>query len=211
MSDAPRQSTQQRQSTQRPLTRQPHSPKDRALIPAWAWAAAAALLFLAAYTTWQAQHLTGEFAVLQSRASQEQQRSIKLQSQQQRYQQALNIVAATATRQLQLQPIAPRGKENVPVITAYWNQQLGLALSADKMPPLPSGRTLQLWMVPPSGAPTSAGTFGPNESGQILFVMLPDAAMDAAMNAAKSLAITNEPASGSAQPTSAFEWSVSLH
>ena len=171
------------------------------------WAAAAALIFLAAYTTWQAQHLTGEFAILQSRATEEQQRSIALQSEQQRYQQALNIVAASATKQLQLKPVATHAKENIPVITAYWNPQMGLALSADRMAAMPSGRALQLWIVPQSGAPVGAGIFSPNAAGQILFVMPPNAAM----NTATSLSISDEPTGGSAQPTSAFEWSALLH
>jgi len=75
-------------------------------------------------------------------------------------------------------------------------------LASDNMPPMDSGRTLQLWVVPRQGSPISVGIFRPNTAGQVLVVMPPAEAM----NMAKALAISDEPAGGSPQPTSTPKW-----
>ena len=171
---------------------------ERAWIPAWAWVAAAALVLFAGYTTFQMRQFSREVAVLERQGAQEQQRSRALDSERERYLQALNIIGAAATRHLQLKP----GKAAMPPVTAYWNPGMGLVLAADKMPDMPPGRTLQLWVVPQQGAPISVGIFRPNAAGQVLMVMPPANAM----LMAKALAISDEPAGGSPQPTSTPEW-----
>jgi hypothetical protein len=171
---------------------------ERAWIPAWAWVAAAALVLFAGYTTFQMRQFSREVAVLERQGAQEQQRSRALDSERERYLQALNIIGAAATRRLQLKP----GKTAMPPVSAYWNPGMGLVLAADKMPDMPPGRTLQLWVVPQQGAPISVGIFRPNAAGQVLMVMPPANAM----LMAKALAISDEPAGGSPQPTSAPEW-----
>ena len=87
-------------------------------------------------------------------------------------------------------------------MTAYWNSQAGLVVAGDKLPQLPAGRTLQLWVVPRQGMPISVGIFRPNAAGQVL-VVLPAAE---ALSAAKALAISEEPAGGIPQPTSTPGW-----
>ena len=171
---------------------------ERAWVPAWAWVAAAALILFAGYTTFQMRQFSREVAVLERQGAQEQQRSRALDSERERYLQALNIIGAASTRRLQLKP----GKTAMPPVTAYWNPGMGLVLAADKMPDMPPGRTLQLWVVPQQGAPISVGIFRPNAAGQVLMVM-PAAS---AMLMAKALAISDEPAGGSPQPTSTPEW-----
>jgi anti-sigma-K factor RskA len=171
---------------------------ERAWIPAWAWVAAAALVLFAGYTTFQMRQFSREVAVLERQGAQEQQRSRALDSERERYLQALNIIGATSTRRLQLKP----GKIAMPPVSAYWNPGMGLVLAADKMPEMPPGRTLQLWVVPQQGAPISVGIFRPNAAGQVLMVMPPANAM----LMAKALAISDEPAGGSPQPTSTPEW-----
>lgn len=171
---------------------------ERAWIPAWAWVAAAALVLFAGYTTFQMRQFSREVAVLERQGAQEQQRSRALDSERERYLQALNIIGAAATRRLQLKP----GKTAMPPVSAYWNPGMGLVLAADKMPDMPPGRTLQLWVVPQQGAPISVGIFRPNAAGQVLMVMPPGNAM----LMAKALAISDEPAGGSPQPTSTPEW-----
>lgn len=173
-------------------------PPERPWIPAWAWVAAAALILFAAYTTFQMRQFSREVAVLERQGAQEQQRSRALDSERERYLQALNIIGATSTRHLQLKP----GKTAMPPVSAYWNPGMGLVLAADKMPEMPPGRTLQLWVVPQQGAPISVGIFRPNAAGQVLMVMPPANAM----LMAKALAISDEPAGGSPQPTSTPEW-----
>ena len=171
---------------------------ERPWIPAWAWVAAAALVLFAGYTTFQMRQFSREVAVLERQGAQEQQRSRALDSERERYLQALNIIGAAATRRLQLKP----GKTAMPPVSAYWNPGMGLVLAADKMPDMPPGRTLQLWVVPQQGAPISVGIFRPNAAGQVLMVMPPGNAM----LMAKALAISDEPAGGSPQPTSTPEW-----
>jgi Anti-sigma-K factor rskA len=170
----------------------------RAWIPAWAWAAAVVLIVFSGYTTWQMRQFAKEVAVLERQGAQERGRTQVLNSERDRYVQALNIMAASSTRRLELKA----GKPAMPAVAAYWNLALGLVLSADMMPKMADDRTLQLWVVPQHGAPISVGIFRPNTEGQVLMVMPPAQAM----NMAKALAISEEPAGGSPQPTSTPTW-----
>ena len=169
----------------------------RTWIPVWAWTAAAALLLFTGYTTWQMRQMGREAAALGRQAAQERQRSAALDSERDRYVQALTIIADAGTRQLPLKPAKPE----MPAVTAYWNQSKGLVLASDKLPDMPEGRTLQLWVIPRQGMPISAGLFRPS-AGQVLMVMPPPRVMDMA----KALAISEEPAGGSPQPTSTPGW-----
>jgi len=170
----------------------------RAWIPGWAWAAAAILIVFSGYTTWQMRQFQHEVAELERQAVAVKQRSAALDSERERYLQALNIMSATATKRMPLKP----GKTGMPSVNAYWNPALGLVLSAEMMPNMPPDRTLQLWVVPKQGAPISVGIFRPNGEGQVMMVMPPAEAM----NMAKALAISEEPSGGSPQPTSTPEW-----
>jgi anti-sigma-K factor RskA len=170
----------------------------RPWIPAWAWAAAAVLAAVTIYTTVQTRRLETESDALALRVAQEQQRSRAVDDERQRYLDALNIIAAPGTKQIQLKPAQPAA----PTVTAYWNPQAGLVVAGDKVPELASGRTLQLWIVPQQGMPISVGIFRPNAAGQVLAVLPPAQAL----GAAKALAISEEPAGGSPQPTSTPGW-----
>jgi anti-sigma-K factor RskA len=170
----------------------------RTWIPAWAWAAAVILVLFSGYTTWQMRQFQHEVVELERQGVAVRQRNAALDSERERYLQALNIMAATATKRMQLKP----GKAAMPPMNAYWNPSMGLVLSAEKMPNMPPDRTLQLWVVPKQGMPISVGIFRPNSDGQVMMVMPPAEAM----NMAKALAISEEPAGGSPQPTSTPEW-----
>lgn len=73
----------------------------------------------------------------------------------------------------------------------------GLVFSAENLPAAPEGKTYQLWLVPTSGNPISAGVFHANAAGKasILLPPLPPGI------AAKAFAVTVEPAGGVPQPT----------
>jgi anti-sigma-K factor RskA len=73
----------------------------------------------------------------------------------------------------------------------------GLVFSAEHLPAAPEGKAYQLWLVPTSGSPISAGVFHPNANGKasILLPPLPPGV------AAKAFAVTVEPAGGVPQPT----------
>lgn len=93
-------------------------------------------------------------------------------------------------------------KEDRPRLRAFWAESQGLVLLANNLAPLPAERVLQLWVIPAQGNPISAGTFRPDESGRVLYFHQPSTAS----NQSRALAVTNEPAPGSAQPTSTPIW-----
>jgi hypothetical protein len=111
-------------------------------------------------------------------------------------QQAAAILSDPATAVFALQPQQP----SLPVVHLYWNARFGLLLTGAKVP-LPAGdRALQLWLVPrTAGAePVSLGTFRPDAEGTIVLVV-PGSLVERSALAATE--ISDEPASGSAQPT----------
>jgi anti-sigma-K factor RskA len=73
-----------------------------------------------------------------------------------------------------------------------------LVFLADNMPPLPSQKIYELWLIPTSGAPIPAGLFKPDAHGAATVVRPP---LPSGIEA-KTFAITVEPESGSAAPTS---------
>jgi len=78
-----------------------------------------------------------------------------------------------------------------------YNARLGLVLYNGMLPAPPADKTYQLWLVPTSGDPVSAGVFSPtaNGSGSMVVTPLPPGI------AAKAFAVTLEPAGGRPQPT----------
>jgi anti-sigma-K factor RskA len=78
-----------------------------------------------------------------------------------------------------------------------YNPQIGMVLyAAQHLPPLPAEKTYQMWLVPASGAPISAGVFKPEDSASRLLTaqVRPDTKPQA-------FAVTIEPAGGVPQPT----------
>lgn len=73
-----------------------------------------------------------------------------------------------------------------------------LVFLASNMPALPPHKTYELWLIPTSGAPIPAGLFRPNAQGSAA-VVKPQLPVGVE---AKTFAITVEPESGSAAPTS---------
>jgi anti-sigma-K factor RskA len=86
-----------------------------------------------------------------------------------------------------------------PFARIAWSPESDTALlAAANLPPLPADRTYQLWLIPGGADPVSAGLFSVSENGTgTLIVSLPEA-----FTAGDTLAITEEPAQGSPQPTS---------
>lgn len=84
-----------------------------------------------------------------------------------------------------------------PTLRLVWNRDRNLLLvAAQNLPPLPQGRTYQLWGIRGTEAPVSLGTFDSGSEGEAL-VTLPASAA----GAYEVSAITEEPAGGSPQPT----------
>ena len=86
----------------------------------------------------------------------------------------------------------PQGK------AIYLQSRKSLIFLARNLPSLPPQKAYELWRIPTSGAPIPAGVFKPNASGSatVLNPPLPDGVE------AKTFAVTVEPESGSAAPTS---------
>ena len=74
-------------------------------------------------------------------------------------------------------------------------QENALVVAMADVPPPPSGYVYQMWFVPESGAPRSAGTMSPTTMPPPGGSVIPD------LDSAVTVAVTVEPGSGSEQPT----------
>jgi anti-sigma-K factor RskA len=172
----------------------------RPLVPVWAWAGAvAAALLFSAYTARQAGGLREEVAALHARLQAERARATQLEAERKQFERMLAIVGDAGTRGFVL-----KAAHDQPLIQAYWNEQLGVVLAAQRLPQLPAGRTFQLWIVPRQGAPISAGLFRPDAAGAVVHI----AAVKARFAEAAALAVTNEPAGGRPTPTLPPMWAA---
>jgi len=89
------------------------------------------------------------------------------------------------------QPVAPRAAAR-----AFWSRTRGLVFTASSLPPLPAGRTYQLWVVT-AAAPIGAGVLKPGVDGDAhgVFMTPSDLAKPVA------IALTIEPEGGVPAPT----------
>ncbi len=181
------------------VARPAERPERRGSIPVWTWAGVAALLLLTLYSVRQTRRLQGELATLQAEIQAQRGRSQALEKEREVYQQALAILGASGTKEVALKA---SGKTTVPGVRAYWHAEKGLVLSGQHIPLPAADRTFQLWVVPKKGKPISAGIFRPDAGGRVLLVVVPEAPP----TAGAALAISDEPASGSPQPTTTPIW-----
>jgi anti-sigma-K factor RskA len=88
------------------------------------------------------------------------------------------------------QPGGPPGQAHV-----TYNARMGMGIYSGQIAPVPSGKSYQLWLVPASGAPVSAGLVEANqENGPVMVHLAPGLV-------AKWFAVTLEPQGGMPQPT----------
>jgi anti-sigma-K factor RskA len=107
--------------------------------------------------------------------------------------QAMNQVTAapdSAIVTLLQQPGGPPGQAHV-----MYNARMGMGVYAGQLAPAPAGRSYQLWLVPASGAPVSAGLVNVNQQATSVIMHL------APGLTAKAFAVTLEPEGGVPQPT----------
>jgi anti-sigma-K factor RskA len=126
-----------------------------------------------------------------------QQSTAELQQKQMQNQHLLELFAAPDTIQVSLTPMP--GHLGTPAGVQY-NQRRGLLVYAGAMPPLPSGRTYELWLIPTAGDPINAGVFHPDAAGRVT-VMMPPLPVGVAP---KAFAVTIEPEGGMPKPTGAM-------
>lgn len=88
-------------------------------------------------------------------------------------------------------PPQPQGK------VMYVKDRASLIFLASNMPPVPSQKAYELWLIPMNGAPMPAGMFKPDARGGAM-VLNPPLTLGVE---AKAFAVTIEPESGSSSPT----------
>jgi len=167
---------------------------------AW-WLATAASLALAAgltiYTAQLRTRITGlesELRDTRARADAAQLQMVDAQRTATGAQTAVAILTAPDVARVDLagqQPVSPNASAR-----AFWSRARGMVFNASNLPPLPAGRTYQLWVVT-AQAPISAGLLTPDDRGSVseIFNTPPDIPQPVAM------AVTVEPAGGMPAPT----------
>ncbi len=169
-----------------------------AMFPAWAWIAAAALALVTGYTIRQMNNQNEQLAQLRKQMKLATVQNQTLQNQLDMDRMVAMVMMSPDSMPLKLMP----KDKNMPMVHAYLHPHMGVAITANQMPSMPPTRTLQLWFVPKTGKPMSVAIFHPDASGQIALV----APVNMPMNEIAALAVTEEPAGGSPQPTSSIAW-----
>lgn len=115
------------------------------------------------------------------------------------YRKVASILMARDAQVIRLTATAPEA----PQFRAYWSKESGLVLAGSNVSAPASGRTMQLWVVPKTGKPVSAGLFAPDSTGQVILIA---ENVFANPGDAAALAISDEPMGGSPQPTTTPAW-----
>jgi hypothetical protein len=167
---------------------------------AWWLATAASLALAAGLTLYTAQlrsritDLETELRDTRARADAAQLQMVDAQRTATGAQTAVAILTAPDVARVDLagqQPVSPAASAR-----AFWSRSRGMVFNASNLPPLPAGRTYQLWVVT-AQAPISAGLLTPDTQGSVseVFNTPPDIPQPVAM------AVTIEPAGGVPAPT----------
>ena len=184
-------------------------------IPYWLSAGIAALLLLTLYFAWDAHRLKEELRASNQRNQQNEQIVASTQNERAASQRELTAMQdqmakmhrenAILTDPASVKITLAAQKIQAPQMVAMWHAKYGIVLTGQKVP-MPSGnRVLQLWLIPkaPGGKPMPSMTVRPDANGNfVILVSNPPAAS----SETKALAITEEPAGGSAAPTTAPKW-----
>ncbi len=187
--------------TVRAEARTTQSAKSSSAIPFWMWGAVAALLLFTIYTSWETVQLRNSIRETAAQAEAEAAKRARLEKQFAIAQREAIIL--TDPRSVKI-PMATDSKD-VPKLEAMWHAKMGIVVAGQNVP-VPSGnRTLQLWLIPKAkdGKPIPSETLRPDADGKFILLVAnpPDS-----IEATKALAITEEPAGGSTQPTSKPIW-----
>jgi len=184
-------------------------------IPYWLSAGIAALLLLTLYFAWDAHRLKEQLRAANEQNQRNQQMVASAQNESAVTQQELAAMeeqtakmhreTAILTDPSSVKIMLAAQKIQAPQMVATWHAKYGIVLTGQKVP-MPSGdRVLQLWLIPRArgGKPVPAMTVRPDANGNFLILVAdpPVAGSDT-----KALAITEEPAGGSAAPTTTLKW-----
>lgn len=172
-------------------------------IPYWLWAGVAALLIFSVYSAWNAQRMQREITAMNERAAAQIKQREELQEELQMVRQQAQILGDPATTKFIMWP--QDHEKGMPQLEASWHPKMGICVMGEKVPMPQKQHALQLWLIPkaPGGKPMPSRTFWPDANGNVA-VMVDDPPEVIADT--KALAITEEPAEGSAQPTGTPMW-----
>ena len=172
-----------------------------ASIPFWLWAGVAALLLLSIYSTWDARKLQKEVQEVNARAAAELKRREQLEQELTVAKHEAWILTDPSSKKIDIMP----NDKDMPMLAAMWHPQMGIYITGQKMPMPKGNKVLQLWLIPKAkgSKPMPSHTFWPDANGKI-GEMVDDP--PEVMAQTKALAITEEPAGGSQQPTSTPLW-----
>jgi len=176
----------------------------RAVVP-MAWLAVAASLAFAVATGIYALSLRAQLATLRGMATesaaQAQALRAELASVRSNSVRLVRTVDVLTSPDLLRVDLAGTGGASAASGRAFWSRSRGLLFTADRLPALQAGRVYQIWLVLPNRDPISAGLLRVDTggSGTILATLPADLTVPRAT--AVTVAITNEPASGSPGPT----------
>ena len=134
-------------------------------------------------------------------ASEAQRDDQRLQEQLTLAQREISILADPASLKITLRPQNPP----IPALEGAWHSELGIVVTGQHVAVPAGNHVLQLWLIPktPGAKPVPSLTLRPDVDGKfVLTVFSPPKVMAET----KALAITEEPAGGSLQPTSAPIW-----
>lgn len=137
--------------------------------------------------------LEQQLRVAADRAAQSQQQLVQLRAAADTASDVRRILAAGDVRRLDL-----AGTKAAPNASgrAYWSQAEGLVVAFANLPATEAGRVYQLWVIPPGGNPIGAGLLDLQPDGRALAL-----APEGTAQRVGTVAITLEPAGGSAVPT----------
>lgn len=172
----------------------------RGVTPWWLWAGVAALLVFTAYSAWNARQLRIEIDEISRRAAAALERNKELQRDLAAAQRDARILTDPRSRKIML----PATHTQMPELEVMWHPELGICVMGDKVPMPNSKRVFQVWLIPKQGAkPMPMHTLWPDAQGKLWHVI--ENPPEPMWNT-KAIAVTEEPAGGSAQPTSAPMW-----
>ena len=167
----------------------------------WTWIGVAAMIVFTLYAGREMRRLRDQTRQAQSNAAEAQRDRLRLEEQLVLAQREIGILTDPASLKITLCPQNPQ----TPTLEGAWHSELGILLTGQHVAVPAGSRVLQLWLIPktPGGRPVPSLTLRPGVDGKlVLSVFNPPKVLAET----KALAITEEPAGGSAQPTTAPIW-----
>lgn len=154
----------------------------------WGWLGAlatASMLMIALWLSVQERRRESELA--ESRRD-----ILQVTAERDRLTQAFSFLNQPETRQVNF----GKDKAQPPRGNVFVNSRMGVLLVASNLPALAQGRTYEMWVFPSKdSAPRPAGLFQSDAQGLAMHIL------SGPLNELYAVAVTNEPAAGSAAPT----------